>query len=86
MLPEVTTVDETVQFVRWAADKFKKTSDKPRHFDSLAVASGTAARPTADLTAKCGELGVGCDVIGDAKKVRMGLDATADAYGGACRI
>ncbi len=61
-------------------DKFKKTSDKSRHFDTLIVATGTVSRPTADLTAKCEELGIPYDVIGDAKEVRMGLDATADAY------
>ena len=44
------------------------------------MAFGTVSRPTADLTAKCEELGIAYDVIGDAKEVRMGLDATADAY------
>ena len=67
-------------------DKFKKTSDKTRHFDALVVAAGTVARPTADLTAKCEELGIAYDVIGDAKEVRMGLDATADAYEVAMRL
>lgn len=61
-------------------DKFKKTSDKSRNFDSLIIATGTASRPTEEFTAKCQELGIGCDVIGDAKKVRMGIDAAADAY------
>ena len=39
-----------------------------------------------NLTAKCEELGIAYDVIGDAKQVRMGLDATADAYAVAYRI
>lgn len=67
-------------------DKFKKTSDKSRHFDTLVVATGTVSRPTEALTAKCEELGIPCDVIGDAKKVRMGIDATADAYEAAMNI
>ena len=50
------------------------------------MAAGTVARPTADLTAKCEELGIAYDVIGDAKEVRMGLDATADAYEVAMRL
>lgn len=61
-------------------DKFKKTSEKTRHFDTLVVAAGTTSRPTADITAKCEELGIAYNVIGDAKKVGMGIDATADAY------
>lgn len=61
-------------------DKFKKTSDKTRHFDTLVVATGMVSRPTEELTAKCEELGIPYDVIGDAKKARMGIDATAEAY------
>jgi NAD(H)-dependent 7alpha-hydroxy-3-oxo-delta4-cholenoic acid oxidoreductase len=67
-------------------DKFKKTSDKSRHFDTLVVATGAVSRPTAALTAKCEELGIAYDVIGDAKKVGMGIDATADAYEVGTRI
>lgn len=61
-------------------DKFKKTSEKTRQFDTLVVATGTTSRPTEALVSKCDELGIAYDVIGDAKKVRMGIDATADAY------
>ena len=61
-------------------DKSKKTSEKTRHFDTLVIAIGTTSRPTETLTAKCEELGIAYDVIGDAKKVGMGIDATADAY------
>ena len=61
-------------------DKFKKTSDKTRHFDTLVVATGMVSRPTEELTAKCSELGIPYDVIGDAKQPRMGIDATAEAY------
>jgi NAD(H)-dependent 7alpha-hydroxy-3-oxo-delta4-cholenoic acid oxidoreductase len=67
-------------------DKFKKTSDKSRHFDTLVVATGAVSRPTEALTAKCEELGIAYDVIGDAKKVGMGIDATADAYEVGTRI
>lgn len=67
-------------------DKFKKTSEKTREFDTLVVAVGTTSRPTEALTAKCEELGIAFDVIGDAKKVRMGIDATADAYEAGMRI
>ena len=82
---KVTSIeDHTINYK--FTDKFKKTSDKSRHFDTLVVATGTASRPTADLTAKCEELGIAYDVIGDAKQVRMGLDATADAYEVAYRI
>ena len=82
---KVTSIeDHTINYK--FTDKFKKTSDKTRHFDTLVVAFGTVSRPTADLTAKCEELGIGCDVIGDAKEVRMGLDATADAYAVALTI
>ena len=58
-------------------DKFKKTSDKTRHFDTLVIATGMVSRPTGDLTAKCEEFGIPYDVIGDAKQARMGIDATA---------
>ena len=76
---KVTSIeDHTINYK--FTDKFKKTSDKTRHFDTLVVAFGTVSRPTADLTAKCEELGIAYNVIGDAKEVRMGLDATADAY------
>lgn len=61
-------------------DKFKKTSDKSRHFDTLVVAFGMVTRPIENLTAKCEELGIAYDVIGDAKAPRMGIDATAEAY------
>ena len=61
-------------------DKFKKTSVKTRKFDTLVVANGITSRPTEALTAKCAELGIPCDVIGDAKEVRMGIDATREAY------
>lgn len=61
-------------------DKFKKTSEKTRHFDTLIIATGTTSRPTEELTTKCNELGIAYDIIGDAKKVRMAIDATADAY------
>ena len=82
---KVTSIeDHTINYK--FTDKFKKTSDKSRHFDTLVVATGTVSRPTADLTAKCEELGIAYDVIGDAKEVRMGLDATADAYAVAYRI
>ena len=82
---KVTSIeDHTINYK--FTDKFKKTSDKSRHFDTLVVATGTVSRPTADLTAKCEELGIAYDVIGDAKQVRMGLDATADAYAVAMTI
>ena len=61
-------------------DKSRKTSEKTRHFDTLVIAIGTTSRPTEALTAKCEELGIAYDVIGDAKKVGMAIDATADAY------
>lgn len=70
--------DHTVDYK--FTDKFKKTSNKSRSFDTLVLATGAKSRPTADLTAKCDELGIAYNVIGDAKKVRMGIDATADAY------
>lgn len=74
----VSIEDHTINYK--FTDKFKKTSDKTRHFDTLIVATGTTSRSTEGLTAKCEELGIPYDVIGDAKKVRMGIDATADAY------
>lgn len=61
-------------------DKFKKTSVKTRKFDTLVIAVGLKSRATEQFTAKCTELGIPCDVIGDAKAVGMGMDATADAY------
>lgn len=67
-------------------DKYKKTSEKTRHFDTLVIAIGTTSRPTEALTAKCEELGITYDVIGDAKKVGMGIDATADAYAAAMNV
>ena len=82
---KVTSVEDHTLNYKFT-DKFKKTSDKSRHFDTLVVAFGTVSRPTADLTAKCEELGIAYNVIGDAKEVRMGLDATADAYAVAYRI
>ena len=82
---KVTSVEDHTLNYKFT-DKFKKTSDKSRHFDTLVVAFGTVSRPTADLTAKCEELGIAYDVIGDAKEVRMGLDATADAYAVAMTI
>lgn len=82
---KVTSIeDHTINYK--FTDKFKKTSDKSRHFDTLIVATGTVSRPTGDLTAKCEELGIPCDVIGDAKQVRMGIDATAEAYEVGMRI
>lgn len=80
----VSIEDHTINYK--FTDKFKKTSDKTRHFDALIVATGTTSRPTGDLTAQCEALGIPCDVIGDAKKVRMGIDATADAYEVSMRI
>ena len=82
---KVTSVEDHTLNYKFT-DKFKTTSDKSRHFDTLVVAFGTVSRPTADLTAKCEELGIAYDVIGDAKEVRMGLDATADAYAVAMTI
>ena len=64
----------------------KKTVEKTRHFDTLVIAFNTVSYPTADLTAKCEELGIAYDVIGDAKEVRMGIDATAEAYEVGMRI
>lgn len=61
-------------------DKSRKTSEKTRHFDTLVISIGTTSRPTEAITTKCDELGITYDVIGDAKKVGMGIDATADAY------
>lgn len=82
---KVTSIeDHTINYK--FTDKFKKTSDKSRHFDTLVVATGTVSRPTTDLTAKCEELGIAYDVIGDAKQVRMGIDATAEAYEVGMRI
>lgn len=82
---KVTSIDgHTINYK--FTDKFKKTSDKSRQFDSLVVATGTTSRPTGELTAKCEELGIPYDIIGDAKKVRMGIDATADAYEVGTRI
>lgn len=76
---KVTSVgDHTIEYK--FTDKFKKTSTKTRSFDTLVIATGAVSLPTADLTAKCEELGIAYHVIGDAKKVRMGIDATADAY------
>ena len=40
----------------------------------------------AGARSSCEELGIAYDVIGDAKEVRMGLDATADAYAVAMTI
>ena len=70
--------DHTVDYK--FTDKFKKTSNKSRSFDTLVLATGAKSRPTEDLTSKCEELGIAYNVIGDAKKVNMGIDATADAY------
>lgn len=67
-------------------DKFKKTSVKTRRFDTLVVALGAVSRPTEALTAKCEELNIPFDVIGDAKKPGMGIDATAQAYEVGTRI
>lgn len=66
--------------------KDKKTVEKTRHFDTLVIAYNTVSYPYADLTAKCDELGIAYDVIGDAKEVRMGIDATAEAYEVGMRI
>lgn len=82
---KVTSIeDHTINYK--FTDKFKKTSDKSRHFDTLIVATGTVPRCSCKLTAKCDELGIPYDVIGDAKKVRMGIDATAEAYEVGMRI
>ena len=67
-------------------DKFKKTSIKTRKFDTLVVAMGAVSRPTEALSAKCDELGIPYDIIGDAVKPGMGLDATAQAYEVGTRI
>lgn len=67
-------------------DKFKKTSVKTRKFDTLVVAYGTTSRPSDALVAKCEEMNVPFDVIGDAKAPRMGIDATAEAYEVGTRI
>ena len=61
-------------------NKAKKKVEKTRHFDTLVVAVGTTSRPTDALVAKCEELGIPYDVIGDAKQPRMAIDATAEAY------
>jgi NAD(H)-dependent 7alpha-hydroxy-3-oxo-delta4-cholenoic acid oxidoreductase len=44
------------------------------------VCTGIGSRPSDELQAKCTELGIPFDVIGDAKSARMALDATAEAY------
>lgn len=76
---KVTAVgDHTIDYK--FTDKSKKTSDKTRKFDTLVIATGAKSRPTKGLTEKCEEMGIAYHVIGDAKKVRMGIDATADAY------
>lgn len=80
----VSIEDHTINYK--FTDRSKKTTDKSRHFDTLIVATGIQSRPTADLTAKCEELGIPYDVIGDAKEVRMGIDATAEAYEAAMKI
>ena len=67
-------------------NKAKKTVEKTRHFDSLVIATGMHSRPTQDLTDACSELGIPCDVIGSAKKVDMGIEATADAYAAAMNV
>ena len=67
-------------------NKAKKTVEKARHFDSLVIATGMHSRPTQDLTDACSELGIPCDVIGSAKKVDMGIEATADAYAAAMNV
>ena len=61
-------------------NKARKKVEKTRHFDTLVVALGETSRPSDDLTAKCEELGIPYDVIGDAKKPRMAIDATHEAY------
>lgn len=60
--------------------KTKKISDKEKPFDALVICTGTVANPSEELQAKCTELGIPFDVIGDARKAGMGIDATAEAY------
>ena len=60
--------------------KTKKVTDKEMSFDALVVCTGIKARSSEDLQARCAELGIPADVIGDAVKARMGIDATREAY------
>ena len=49
-------------------------------FDKTNVLETPDTLPTDDLQAKCTELGIPFDVIGDSVKARMAIDATAEAY------
>lgn len=60
--------------------KTKAVTEKEKEFDYLVVCTGNKSLPTDDLQAKCTELGVPFDVIGDAKAPGMGIDATKDGY------
>lgn len=60
--------------------KTKKVTDKEKPFDALVICTGITSLPTDDLQAKCTELGIPFDVIGDSVKARMAIDATAEAY------
>ena len=67
-------------------NKARKKAEKTRHFDTLVVAMGEKSNDSSALVAKCDELGIPYDVIGDAKKPGMAIDATAAAYEVGMRI
>ena len=77
---KVTEIQDHKILYKLTDKKTKKVTDKEREFDALVICTGITARPSDELQAKCTELGSPFDVIGDAKKSRMALDATADAY------
>jgi NAD(H)-dependent 7alpha-hydroxy-3-oxo-delta4-cholenoic acid oxidoreductase len=77
---KVTEVGDHVVKYKLTDKKTKAVTNKERPFDALVVCTGIGSRPSDELQAKCTELGIPFDVIGDAKSARMALDATAEAY------
>lgn len=60
--------------------KTKEVTEGVLECDSVVICTGITARPSAELQAKCEELQIPCNVIGDAKVARTALDATAEGY------
>lgn len=59
--------------------KTKETTEGSADFDAIVICMGITARGSEDLQAKCAELDIPCQVIGDAKQARTALWATREA-------
>lgn len=59
--------------------KTKETTQGSADFDAVIICTGITARGSEDLQAKCAELNIPCQVIGDAKQARTALWATREA-------